>query len=261
MRPQPVPESPNDDGSASSSSASESDGESGFHSSPYTYQSTHRTASSHRTTAASLYPPTLSALPPHLAGQARPSLDHGGAAGARSTSPHHHRAGGASSSLYDGASGHSGIAYDRIGPGYGSRVTSSTLRTASSPPLRHHASTTASYQPPAPAYNPNDVPSRLPGMPVGGIGGVAGPGSSTVSGGGGAPSFVESVGTVPGESGYNKAAKAARAPSTRPPKMDGTALDAGMHGLNRSWDGFKLDMRFGAHKVSKKLVRKLNSAI
>lgn len=256
MRQQAVPENPNDDGSASSSSGSESDGESGFHSSPYTYQSTHRTASSHHTTAASLYPSTISAIPPHLASQTRTSLDAGPSSlsGPRATSPHHRASG--TSSLYDGASGHGGLAYDRIGPGYGSRVTSSTLRTASSPPMRHHA-TTASYQPPAPAYNPNDA-LRLPGgMP-------AGPGSSTVSGGGGAPSFVDSLAQaseVPGESGYNKAAKAARASSTRPPKMDGTALDAGMHGLNRSWDGFKLDMRFGAHKVSKKLVRKLNSAI
>lgn len=38
-------------------------------------------------------------------------------------------------------------------------------------------------------------------------------------------------------------------------------VDAGVHGMKRSWDGFKLDMRFGGHKIGKKLERKLNSAI
>lgn len=42
-----------------------------------------------------------------------------------------------------------------------------------------------------------------------------------------------------GGSGYNQYA------STRPPKLDGTALDAGVHGMKRSWDGFKLEMKFG----------------
>ncbi|GAA6047642.1 hypothetical protein JCM3770_001604 [Rhodotorula araucariae] len=254
-RQQP-PDQPNDDASASSSSDSESDTESGFGSSPYTYQSTHRTASSHQApTSAAAYTSTISAIPPYLANHRRdtgpPSLSV-----PRAPSPHHRA--GAPASLYDGAGGQSGLAYDRIGPGYGSRVTSSTLRGASSP-MRHHA-TTALYQPPAPTFNPND-PLRLPA--------VNGTGSSTVSGGD-APSFIESTAQLSlggsgsgaaGESGYNKAAKAARASATRPPKLDGTALDAGMHGLNRSWDGFKLDMRFGAHKVGKKLSRKLNSAI
>ncbi|BGP37776.1 hypothetical protein JCM10449v2_001698 [Rhodotorula kratochvilovae] len=256
---QPPPDHPNDDASASSSSASESDGESGFHSSPYTYQSTHRTASSHHAPTSAAYTSTISAIPPYLAGHRRTSIDAGPSSLSvpRAPSPHHRA--GASASLYDGASGHSGLAYDRIGPGYGSRVTSSKLRAASSP-MRPHA-TTASYQPPAPTFSPND-PLRLPTI-------VGGAGSSTVSGGD-APSFIESTAQLSlggsgsgaaGESGYNKAARAAKASAMRPPKLDGTALDAGMHGLNRSWDGFKLDMRFGAHKVGKKLSRKINSAI
>ncbi|GAA5978422.1 hypothetical protein JCM10908_004348 [Rhodotorula pacifica] len=263
-RPPTIHETPNADDSASSSSASDSDA-SGFGSSPYTYQSTHRTTttSSHPASAAHTggrgggrYPSTMSAVPPHLSGGHRYSLDSGpsGASYRRPTSP----------SLHDGSSGHYS-AYDRIGPGYGSRVTSSRLRAISTP----HA-TTASYQPPAPAFNPQD-PLRTAGSSTASGGGDAGLyGGGGARGGGGPASLVGSTARLslndtasnPNESGYNKAVKAGHAvSSTRPPKMDGTALDAGMHGLTRSWDGFKLDMRFGAHKVGKKVSRKLNSAI
>lgn len=96
----------------------------------------------------------------------------------------------------------------------------------------------------------------------GGVGGGGGGGATSSLVGSTARLSLNDSASNPNESGYNKAVKAGHAvPSTRPPKLDGTALDAGMHGLTRSWDGFKLDMRFGAHKVSKKVARKLNSAI
>lgn len=48
-----------------------------------------------------------------------------------------------------------------------------------------------------------------------------------------------------GGSGYNQFA------SNRPPQMDGTTLDAGVHGMKRSWDGFKLEIKFGARRAKK----------
>ncbi|GJN88698.1 hypothetical protein Rhopal_001664-T1 [Rhodotorula paludigena] len=251
-RRQAAEDNPNDDGSASSSSSEDSDGSgSGFHSSPYTYQSTHRTASTqHRPPSSSAYPPTISAIPPYLANQHRTSLDAGPSSLSVPRAPSPHRRGGGS--MYDGASGH-GSSYDRIGPGYGSRVTSSKLRSTSTP--MHHHPTTASYQPPAPAFQQTTASYQPPA--------VARTGSSTISGGE-APSFIDSTalsmsGAAGGESGYNKAAKSGHGASARPPKLDGSALEAGMHGLNRSFAEFKLDMRFGAHKVGKKLTRKLNA--
>lgn len=264
-RPPTIHETPNADDSASSSSSSDSD-ESGFESSPYTYQSTHRTTttSSHPASAAhpgSRYPSPMSAVPSYLSGGGgqRYSLDSGPSGSSQQTHLHHHRR-PASPSLHDGSSGHYS-AYDRIGPGYGSKVTSSRLR-----PLSPSHATTASYQPPAPAFDPRDpigASSRTStasgGGPYGG-GGGGGAASSLI--GSTARLSLNDTASNPNESGYNKAVKAGHAvSSTRPPKMDGTALDAGMHGLTRSWDGFKLDMRFGAHKVSKKVARKLNSAI
>lgn len=270
-RPPTIHETPNADDSASSSSSSDSD-ESGFESSPYTYQSTHRTTttSSHPASAAhpgNRYPSTMSAVPSYLSGGAggqRYSLDSGPSGSSQPHHLHHHHRRPASPSLHDGSSGHYS-AYDRIGPGYGSKVTSSRLR-----PLSPSHATTASYQPPAPAFDPRDpigASSRTSTASGGGAYGVGGGGGG---GGGAASSLIGSTARLslndtasnPNESGYNKAVKAGHAvSSTRPPKMDGTALDAGMHGLTRSWDGFKLDMRFGAHKVSKKVARKLNSAI
>ncbi|GAA5862188.1 hypothetical protein JCM3774_004815 [Rhodotorula dairenensis] len=282
-RPPTIREAINADDSASCSSSSDSD-ESGFESTPYTYQSTHRTTttSSHPASAAQpggggggRYP---SAVPAYLSGGGgqRYSLDSG-PSGSSSYHQHHPRR-PSSPSLYDGSSGGHYSAYDRIGPGYGSKVTSSRLRPIS--PMTGAHATTASYQPPAPAFDPRLDPlggsSRTAGTStasVGGGGGYYGGGGVTSGsgGGGGTSSLIGSTARLslndssasnPNESGYNKAVKAGHAvPSTRPPKMDGTALDAGMHGLTRSWDGFKLDMRFGAHKVSKKVSRKLNSAI
>lgn len=42
-----------------------------------------------------------------------------------------------------------------------------------------------------------------------------------------------------GGSGYNQFA------SARPARTEGTLVDAGVHGMKRSWDGFKLEMKFG----------------
>ncbi|BGO89475.1 hypothetical protein NBRC10512v2_001432 [Rhodotorula toruloides] len=221
---------PDDDDSASSSSSSESDRDSAFHSSPYTYQSTHRTTTTsshpHRHHSSSLYPPTISAIPPYLADHSRTSIDAGPSSLSVPHAPDSSRRPSGSASLYNGASA-SSAAYDRIGPGYGSRVTSSKLRSVSTP-VRQHP-TTASYQPPAPAFNPND-PLRLPTL-----------GTSTVSGGD--ASFIQE----------------ARLVVHPPAKMDGSAMVAGMHGMQRSFDAFKLDTRFAAHKVGKKISRKLNS--
>lgn len=253
-------DNPNDDDSASSSSSSESDRDSAFHSSPYTYQSTHRTTTTsshpHHHQSSSLYPPTISAIPPYLADHHRTSIDAGPSMLSVPQAPNPNRRPSGSASLYNGAASASSAAYDRIGPGYGSRVTSSKLRSVSTPVHQHQ--TTASYQPPAPAFDP----TRLPTM-----------GTSTVSGGD--ASFVQestarlslgpdsTAGTGgAGQSGYDKAVKAGHAASsTRPPKLDGSAMGAGMHGLQRSFDAFKLDTRFAAHKVGKKLSRKLNSVL
>jgi hypothetical protein len=67
-----------------------------------------------------------------------------------------------------------------------------------------------------------------------------------------------SLGTTnPNESGYNKFARTDKQRGERGDNL----LDSGVHGMKRSWDGFKLDMRFGAHKVGKKMTRKVTSAI
>ncbi|GAA5986727.1 hypothetical protein JCM11641_007754 [Rhodosporidiobolus odoratus] len=225
---------PRDDDSASSSSSSSAD--SGFESSPYTYQSTHRTASSSHHQSSRHHPSsTLSAVPSYLASHHRGSLDMSGSLSVPSApSP---RGPSSPSSLYgDSSYG----AYDRMGPGYGSQTTTSKLRSASTP-VQH---TTASYQPPAPSYVPRTNPSS-DGHSLAESTAQLSLGGSTVNGG--------------TESGYTKAIKAGHAPSMRPPKMDGSALDAGVHGMKRSFDGFKLDVKFGAHKMGKKLSRKLNA--
>lgn len=106
--------------------------------------------------------------------------------------------------------------------------------------------TTSSYQPPlAPAFQPRamdyNTSLRLPMKTI----------SSHDS-----ASLTESAARLSlqdnGGSGYNQAAS-----SMRPPNMDGTALDAGVHGLKRSFQGFKLETKFGIHKMQKKVARKI----
>ncbi|GAA5894443.1 hypothetical protein JCM5296_005101 [Sporobolomyces johnsonii] len=239
----------NDDDSASSSGSSScSSSESGFESSPYTYQSTHRTTASthhsHHSHHQPAYPSTISAIPPYLAGTHRTSIDQGPSSLSvpRAPSPSNRRP---------------SSDYDRIPPPGRTSTKSSKLRSTSSPMPQHQFST-SSYQPPA-AFNPRpagfgsasgvDAPLRLPPKPQ----------SSDANSLTDSTARMSLSSTAPGgganESGYNKYA------STRPPKLDGSALDAGVHGMKRSWDGFKLDMRFGAHKLGKKVSRKVNSAL
>ncbi|BGP13749.1 hypothetical protein JCM10213v2_001687 [Rhodosporidiobolus nylandii] len=244
-RQQAVADNPLDDDSASSS-ASSSSSDTGFDSSPYTYQSTHRTASSSYHPSSSRHPSTtISAIPPYLAGHHRTSIDAGPSSLSVPRAPSPHGGPASSSSLYGDSTAAYG-AYDRIGPGYGSRVTTSKLRSASTPV---HGHTTASYQPPAPGFTPGGGSYRVPS-------------SDGVSLADSTAQMSLNSGTATGtESGYNKAVKAGHgsAKSMRPPKLDGSALDAGVHGMKRSFDGFKLDMRFGAHKVGKKLSRAMNA--
>ncbi|GAA5822777.1 hypothetical protein JCM11251_004377 [Rhodosporidiobolus azoricus] len=244
-RQQAIAENPNDDDSASSSSASSSS--SGFHSSPYTYQSTHRTASSSHHPAS-----TLSAIPPYLAGHHRTSIDAGPSSLQVPRAPSPHRGPTSSSSLYgDSTAAYGGAgAYDRMGPGYGSRVTTSKLRSSSNPVHSpHYGHTTASFQPPAPSYAP--------------VGAARIPSSDGASLAESTAQLSLGSGTINGstnESGYNKAVKAGHGGlSIRPAQLDGSALDAGVHGMKRSWDGFKLDMRLSARKTGTKLSRKLNA--
>jgi hypothetical protein len=245
QRQQTIAENPEDDDSASSSSGSSTS--SGFRSSPYTYQSTHRTASS------SHHQSSISAVPSHIASHHRSSFDSGPSSLATQRPSSRDRHGPASSSLYGDSA-----AYDRIGPGYGSRVTTSKLRSASTPTMHHHphGHTTASYQPPAPAFNSRsgvDASLRNPANPsdsssLAGSTAQLSLGSGTIndSTGGGATS------------GYTKAIKAGHAASSiRPPQLEGSALDAGVHGMKRQADLFKLETRLFAHKLAKKATRKL----
>lgn len=213
-----------DDSASSSGSSSSSDNSSSrFPSAPYTYQSTHRTANSHY----SNQPTTASAIPSCLNTKpVRSSLDYPGSSltAPRAPSPR-------TSGDYD-----RNRDYDRAG-GYSSKPSS---KMRSLPPAQF---TTSSYQPPAPAFQPRAMDYtgslRLPPKPL----------SSNSN------SITDSVAKMSladnGGSGYNQFA------SSRPPKLDGTVMDAGVHGLKRSWDGFKLEVKFGAHKASNKVARKI----
>jgi len=228
---------PNDDDSASSASSSSTSSQgSGFQSSPYTYQSTHRTTSTshanrHHHHSSTLYPPTRSAIPSYL-DQGRTSLDTIGGGGVpRAPSPSTKR----SSKEYDRSS------LDR---------TASSLRPSASR-LRPQQ-TTSSFQPPAPGHTLSSVQPPLrspPPLPLNSD-------SHSLSSSTARLSLNPSAGQ--NESGYNSFAKSSK---QRGKREDGNLVDAGVHGMKRSWDGFKLDMRFGGHKIGKKLERKLNSAI
>ncbi|GAA6004696.1 hypothetical protein JCM10207_000985 [Rhodosporidiobolus poonsookiae] len=247
-RPQAIPENPNDDDSASSSSASSSSS-SGFHSSPYTYQSTHRTASTSYHHSTHGQASTISAIPPHIAGHHRTTIDGGPSSLSVPRAPSLTRGPSSSASLY----GDSTAAYgngDRLG--HGSRTRTSKMRSASTPTS---GATTASYQPPAPAFGRSNFGAMDPTLrnPSG---------MSSSDGHSLADSTAQlSLGSTIGganESGYTKAIKNGHGSSIRPAKLDGSALDAGVHGMKRSFDGFKLDVKFGLHKAGKKMTRKIN---
>ncbi|GAA5932778.1 uncharacterized protein JCM15063_002200 [Sporobolomyces koalae] len=243
---------PNDDDSASSasSSASSSSRGSAFQSSPYTYESTHRTASTshhHHRHSSTLYPPTRSAIPGYLATQnGRLSVDGGSMSVPRAPSPAQR-----TSNDYDRTS------IDRGGSASSLRPSSSRLR-----PSQGQQFSTSSFQPPA-AYNPippsmtlsaNQPPLRnapsigqLPQLATSDTHSLT---SSTAR--------LSLGASNPNESGYNKYANSNKQGGDR---TEGNVLDAGVHGMKRSWDGFKLDMRFGAHKVGKKVGRKVTSAL
>ncbi|GAA6022818.1 hypothetical protein JCM11491_006419 [Sporobolomyces phaffii] len=245
---------PNDDDSASSASSSSTSSQgSGFQSSPYTYQSTHRTVSTsqnhrHHHHSSTLYPPTRSAIPSYLATQnGRTSIDGGGSM----TVPRAPSPAKRTSAEYDRTS------LDRGGSNTSLRPSATRTRAPGGQQF-----STSSFQPPA-AFNPippsmtlsaNQPPLRnapsiaqLPPLNTSDTHSLT---SSTAR---------LSLGTSnPNESGYNKFA---RSDKQRGERKEGNVLDAGVHGMKRSWDGFKLDMRFGAHKVGKKVSRKVTSAI
>ncbi|KAK4703252.1 N-alpha-acetyltransferase 35, NatC auxiliary subunit, partial [Phenoliferia sp. Uapishka_3] len=211
---------PNDDISASSSSSSSSSSStsetSAFPSSPYTYQSTHRTTTSSRYAAplgstASAIPNYLQSKPPHRTSMADSysTLSVPRAPSPRRTSGEYDRPKKASSSK----------------PG-----KSRDYRYESGGASSGGGFTTSSYQPPAPAFNrpmamgDNSTPLRLPKKPK--------------AGSAGSKSLTDSLATLSVQdtgtgSGYNQYA------SLRPPQLDGTALEAGVHGMKRNWDGFK----------------------
>lgn len=232
---------PNDDDSASSSSASSTSSGTGgrFPSTAYTSSSTYRTAGSNNQYSNKPSGSSASALPSHLntTSTRRPSNDYYGSA-VPSTSVLRRTNG-----EYDSKPSKSSSK---------SRVPQQSQFTTSSyqPPAPAFSSrnqqqfTTSSYQPPAPAFAPRamDYNSslRLPTR--------AAPSSDSNS-------LAESAARLSlnggGGSGYNQYA------SSRPNQLEGTALDAGVHGMKRSFDGFKLDVGFAAHKVKKKLARKI----
>ncbi|GAA6062452.1 hypothetical protein JCM10212_005355 [Sporobolomyces blumeae] len=290
-----------DDSASSASSSSTSSSESGFQSSPYTYESTHRTGSSahrhhHHHHSSTLYPPTRSAIPPYLASQHRSSLDVGGGPSSlsvpRAPSPSKRSSGeydrssldrsnsgiGTGGSSLRHASSSSRLRGTRGGGGGGGGAGGS----GRGDPASGHQFSTSSFQPPA-AFNPRP-PALFSIEPVARLTASGSstthphltPSSTTARPHSDSRSLLSSTaklslnspptvatgggggGQNNNESGYNKYARDSK---TRPPKMDGNMLDAGVHGMKRSWDGFKLDMRFGAHKMAKKLDRKVNSAI
>lgn len=204
-----------DDDSASSSSASPSEHqETGA--SPYTYQPTHRTAnSSHHHYAAPLGS-TASAIPGYLSPRPlQTSLVYGSDSLAVPRAPSPRR----TSAEY----------YER--PGYGAQLSNGAA-SLRAPSTYRDRQTTASYQPPAPAFNPRPTdfttPLRLP------------PSKAMSSD---TQSLTESAAKLAlgdaGGSGYNSFA------SSKPLRTDGKLLDGGAHDLKRSWDGFKLEMKFG----------------
>lgn len=223
---------PNDDDSASSSSASSnsSSGPSRFPSTAYTSASTYRTTGSNNQYTNK--PPSNSGLPSHLTSGStrRPSNEYGSALPSSSVL---RRGNGEYDSRISGGIGRSNGEYD------------TRIKSSSKSRTQQQQFTTSSYQPPAPAFGTRamDYNSslRLPTRPP-----VASSDSNSLAESAARLSLNGASG-----SGYNQTA------SNRPAQLEGTALDAGVHGMKRSYDGFKLELSFGAHKVKKKLARKI----
>ncbi|SCZ96614.1 BZ3500_MvSof-1268-A1-R1_Chr4-4g07480 [Microbotryum saponariae] len=261
-----------DDGSASESSAStssstEDSGASRFGPTPYSYQATTRRTSASTHHYAAPMGSTVSAIPSYLAPQPhRISLDRTTSlAVPRAPSPRR-KSGDYNPSVYrmatsgyDRSAGGSVYGSSASGIGLGAPMGKNKAISSTNGDLRRQ--TTSSFQPPAPTFS-----SRPPDFdPLSQLSVTARAVSSAdarsllgstarLSLSSSAEGSVDPVGN-----GYNK--YALKEASTRPPNMEGTALDAGVHGMKRSWDGFKLEMKFGTHKVGKKISRKLTNSL
>jgi hypothetical protein len=217
----------NSESASSASSSSVSDEGSGFQSAPYTYQSTRRTASSlhnqHHYSGG--LGPTSSAIPGYLAPRpVRTSYDHGltvprAPSPRRSGAEYHQRP----SSVMTSKTGYQA---DGVGSTHRSVYTNGGGRGGL---------TTAAYQPPAPTFNPRPMdftngPLRLPPR--------TGPQSSVDAQSLSESTAMLSLGdnTSAGGTGYN---------SYLAPRNEASLMDAGVHGMKRSWDGFKLEVKFG----------------
>lgn len=151
---------------------------------------------------------------------------------------------------------------DRGGSSASLRPSASRLRPAGGQQF-----STSSFQPPA-AFNPIPPSMQLVSAnqpPLRNSNSIAQLQTAAALGSADANSLTSSTArlslgatTNPNESGYNKFA---RTDKQRGDRAEGNVLDAGVHGMKRSWDGFKLDVRFGAHKMGKKMSRKVTSAI
>lgn len=213
---------PDDDGSASSSSASSTSSSSRFPEGAYTYQSTRASSHHFNGSGAASGAPKASAVPTYLSGKSRSSTTEYGSLSVPSSS---------------------GVRRS----GEQERVSSSSYRSSSSAlkqprqtiPSSHHSNqfTTSSYQPPAAFSSRLGGDSnvlRLPPKPA-----------SSLTESTARLSLADRESGEGGGSGYNAYA------SSRPERLEGTALDAGVHGMKRSWDGFKLEVKFGARRAKK----------
>ncbi|KAK4053828.1 hypothetical protein OIV83_001484 [Microbotryomycetes sp. JL201] len=237
----------NGDGSSVSSSSSSSSGADEDVDHPqFTYQSMARSppsSSTHHHYVATLGS-TASAVPGYLA--PRPlytSLETGPTSLLAPRAPSPRRASGEyerPGSLLSGVSGHGRNGYRAAGQ------------------------TTASFQPPAPAFNPRS-PDPYAGTSLR-IPPSHGSDTDSLAYSAAKLTLGAEASNMNSSSGYNSyAARKLQKDemSIRQPKTDGTALQAGLHGTKRSMDAFKLEMKFGkcAHKLGNKMKRRINNAI
>ncbi|KAM0792336.1 hypothetical protein ACM66B_005019 [Microbotryomycetes sp. NB124-2] len=235
-----------EDGSSISSSSSSSSGDGEDADQPqFTYQSMTRTppsSSTHHIYVSTLGT-TASAVPGYLA--PRPlytSLETGPTSLLAPRAPSPRRASGEyerPGSLLSGLSGHG-----RNG-------------------TRMAGQTTASFQPPAPAFNPRSPDPYGAGTPLR-IQPSHGSDTDSLAHSAARLTLGAEASNMNSSSGYNSYAARKLAKdelSIRQPKTDGTALQAGLHGTKRSMDAFKLEVKFGAHKLGNKMKRRINNAI